>query len=264
MSQNISSNTEKSKYLVASVDRAIELLFILEGSSREMGVTELSRELGVQKSTVHNLLQTLLARDFVRQTDTGHYTLGFRLMPLGLACTERLNIRKIASPYLKALVEEVDEAVLLAVLSAGRLTIVDKFEPTRPVFIIPCFDYCNTFHSTALGKVFLAYNTDEFIEKVLCQALPQYTACTINDRQALTEEIVKIKEQGYSVASNETMEGVTCIGAPILNANGKIEAAITVSGTTACFDKEKYEAVAQVMKEKARLISQELGYRGYL
>ena len=261
MSQAEKRNKEKSKYLVASVDRAIEQLFILEGSPREMGVTELSRELGVQKSTVHNLLQTLLSRDFVRQTDTGHYTLGFRLMPLGLACTERLNIRRIASPYLKQLVDEAEEVALLAVLSAGQLTIVDKVEPSRPIFIIPRFDYCNTFHSTALGKIFLAYSSEEFLEQVTSQPLPQYTDRTLRDKQALLKEMDKIREQGYSVASNETIEGVTCLGAPIINANGKIEAAITVSGATAMFGKEKCETVVRIMKEKARLISQQLGYR---
>lgn len=262
MSQTEKHTKEKSKYLVASVDRAIELLFILENSPREMGVTELSRELGVQKSTVHNLLQTLLARDFVRQTDTGHYTLGFRLMPLGLACTERLNIRRIASPYLKELAAEAEEVALLAVLSAGQLTIVDKVEPKRPVFLIPRFDYCNTFHSTALGKVFLAYSAAPFQEKVMAEPLPCYTAKTIGNKKILAEQLALIREQGYAVASDETIQGVTCIGAPIINANGKLEAAITVSGATAWFTKERLETIVQIMKEKTTAISKQLGYRG--
>ncbi|SDF34797.1 IclR family transcriptional regulator [Sporomusa acidovorans] len=262
MNQGRKPAKDKNKYLVASVDRAIELLFILESSPREMGVTEISRQLGVQKSTVHNLLQTLLARDFVRQTDTGHYTLGFRLMPLGLACTERLNIRRIASPYLKELAAEAEEVVLLAVLSAGQLTIIDKVEPTRPVFLIPRFDYCNTFHSSALGKVFLAYSPDEFLEKVTAEPLTRYTDKTITDKQMLMTELANVREQGYSVASNETIEGVTCLGAPIMNANGKIEAAITVSGATAWFTEKRRESVVRLMKGKAEAISAELGFRG--
>jgi DNA-binding IclR family transcriptional regulator len=255
-------STDKHRYLVASVDRAIELLFLLEGAPREMGVTELSRALGVQKSTTHNLLQTLLARDFVRQTDTGQYTLGFRLMPLGLACTERLNIRRMASPFLKELVNEAGEIVQLAVLSANQITIVDRVEPSRSIFIIPRFDYCNTFHSTAMGKIFLAFNSHEFINQILAQPLTQYTAHTLTGQQLLCEEIAKIKEQGYSVACNETIEGVTCLGAPIFNANGRIEAAITISGATAWFNAEKYQSVASMLKNTASLISQQLGYHG--
>lgn len=262
MNSKLNSKGNSGKYLVASVDRAIELLFLLESGPLEMGVTEISRALGVQKSTVHNLLQTLLARDFVRKTDTGRYTLGFRLMPLGLACTERLDIRRIASPILNELVNEVKAVVLLAVLSAGQITIIQKIEPPRQVFMVPRFEYCNTFHSTGLGKIFLAFGSDDLVKNVMSLKLQQYTQSTLTDKTVLSKEVAKIREQGYSIACNETIEGVTCISTPILNANGKIEAAISVSSTTACLGKEQYGPMVRILKEKARMISEQLGYRG--
>ena len=262
MNSKLNTKGNSGKYLVASVDRAIELLFLLESGPLEMGVTEISRALGVQKSTVHNLLQTLLARDFVRKTDTGRYTLGFRLMPLGLACTERLDIRRISSPILNELVNEVKQVVLLAVLSAGQITIIEKVEPPRQVFMVPRFDYCNTFHSTGLGKIFLAFGSDDLVKNVMSLKLQQYTQNTLTDKTVLFKEIDKIRQQGYSIACNETIEGVTCISAPILNANGKIEAAISVSCATAWLGKEEYEPMVQILKGKARMISEQLGYRG--
>lgn len=262
MNSKLNTQENSGKYLVASVDRAIELLFMLESGPLEMGVTEISKALGVQKSTVHNLLQTLLARDFVRKTDTGRYTLGFRLMPLGLACTERLDIRRIASPILNELVNQAKEVVLLAVLSAGQITIIEKIEPPRQVFMVPRFDYCNTFHSSGLGKIFLAFGPDDLVKKVMSLKLQQYTQSTITDKNVLAKEIDKIREQGYSVACNETIEGVTCIGAPILNANGKIEAAIAVSSATSWLGKEEYEPMVRILKRKASMVSQQLGYRG--
>jgi len=262
MNLKLSTKENPGKYLVASVDRAIELLFMLESGPLEMGVTEISRGLGVQKSTVHNLLQTLLARDFVRKTDTGRYTLGFRLMPLGLACTQRLDIRRIASPILNDLVKEVKEVVLLAVLSAGQITIIEKVEPPRQVFMVPRFDYCNTFHSTGLGKVFLAFGPDDLVRKVMSLKLQQYTSNTRIDKTVLAKEIDKIREQGYSVACDETIEGVTCFGAPILNANGKIEAAISVSSATARLGTAEHEPIVRILRETASMISEQLGYRG--
>jgi len=256
------TKAKPSKYLVASVDRAIELLFMLESGPLEMGVTEISKALGVQKSTVHNLLQTLLARDFVRKTDTGRYTLGFRLMPLGLACTERLDIRRIASPILNELVNEAKEVVLLAVLSAGQITIIEKIEPPRQVFMMPRFDYCNTFHSTGLGKIFLAFGPDDLVEKIMSLTLEQYTQNTHTDKNLLSREINKIREQGYAIACNETIEGVTCISAPILNANGKIEAAISISSSSAWLGQEEYEPMIRLLKKKAKIVSEQIGYRG--
>ena len=119
------SSKKQFLYTVASVDRAIELLFVLESASRDMGITELSKILGVQKSTVHNLVQTLMARDFVRQTDSGRFTLGFRLVRLGVAAADRLDLRRLAEPILRELAAASNEYVLLAVLHRNEVTIVD-------------------------------------------------------------------------------------------------------------------------------------------
>jgi IclR family acetate operon transcriptional repressor len=263
---NLEQNDKRPKvdadrYIVHSVDHAIELLFILESTAHDMGVTELSRLLGIQKSTTHNLLRTLLARDFVRQTDLGRYALGFRLMPLGLACTEQLDIRRIAYPVLNDLVKESNEVVLFAVLSNNQLTVIERKEPARTVFVMPCFNYFNTFHSTSLGKVFLAFGPDELYQKVMSNPLIQYTPNTILDKQILVQEIDHIRKQGYAVSCDETFVGVTCVSAPIINANGKIEGAISISGSSNCLGREVNPTIIALLKQKAKEISKRLGYR---
>lgn len=250
----------KFQYTVTSVDRAVELLLILEGTPRDMGVTELSKTLGVQKSTVHNLLQTLLARDFIRQTDSGKYTLGFRLMRLGQAAAERLDIRRLAYPVLCELAVESNEYVLFAVMNRDELTIIENVAPPRPAFLVPRFDYCHTFHSSALGKVFLAFGPDEQRNSILKQQFTRYTPYTMVEREDLIDEVEKIRAHGYAVSCNETLEGVTCIGAPIFNAHGKLEAAVSVSSASALLPEEKYEPLAKILLGKARAISRLLGY----
>lgn len=248
------------QYTVASVDRAIELLFILESSSRDMGITELSKLLAVQKSTTHNLVQTLLARDFVRQTDSGRYTLGFRLLRLGQASGKRLDIRRLAYPILNELAIEANEYVLFAVLNRDEIMIVENVAPPRPTFLVPRFDYCHTFHSSSLGKVFLAYGQEELRTLVIGKELTKYTPYTLIDVGELTDEIARIRKQGYAVSCNETIEGVTCVGAPIFNAVGKLEAAVAVSSASAGLTSDKYEGIACILKEKAAEISRLIGY----
>lgn len=247
-------------YTVASVDRAIELLFILESSSRDMGITELSKMLGVQKSTVHNLVQTLLARDFVRQTDSGRYTLGFRLMRIGKAASERLDIRRLAFPILNELAMEANEYVLLALLNRDEVAIIDSVAPQRSTFIVPRIDFSHTFHCTALGKVFLAFASPERQKRIFERPLSKYTPYTLVDDQTLSIEINKIKEQGFAVSCNETIEGVTCIGAPIFNAHGKLEAAVSISSATARLTSDRYLSMAAILMEKAAAISKLIGY----
>jgi len=248
------------QYTVASVDRAIELLFLLEASSRDMGVTELGKLLGVQKSTVHNLLQTLMARDFVRQTDSGRFTLGFRLMKLGKAASDRLDIRRLSNPILRELAMEANEYVLLAVLNRAAVTIIDSVAPQRSTFIVPRIDFSQTFHCTALGKIFLAYGSEQVQSEILNNPLSQYTPYTLVNEESLSAEIIKIRNQGFAVSCNETIEGVTCIGAPVFNAHGKLEAAVSISSASARLTADRYQEMATILKVKAAAISKLIGF----
>lgn len=257
---NSDGQKKEFSYTVASVDRAIELLFMLEASARDMGVTELGKLLGVQKSTAHNLVQTLLARDLVRQTESGRYTLGFRLAKLGTAALERFDIRRIAEPALKELAIEANEYVLLAVLNHGDIAIIDNVAPQRSTFIVPRIDFSQTFHCTALGKVFMAFGSDWLQQTILKQEKQRYTPYTLILDADLLTEIDKIRQHGYTVACNETMEGVTCIGAPIFNAHGKLEAAVSISSASARLTPDRYQAMADILIGKARAISRLIGY----
>jgi len=249
-----------SPYLIASVDRAIDLLLILGRSRRDMGVTELARELGVQKSTVHSLLQTLLGRGFVRQTDGGRYTLGYGLIRLGAACAEQIDVRSIARPVMAELAEETQEVALLAVLSGHELTIIDKVEPQRPFLIIPKFDFSITLHSTAIGKVLLANAPPAVLEMVLQQGMERFTPYTLTDREALLAEMARVRAQGFAVGCNETIEGLTCIAVPIRDAAGNVAAALSVSSASSVLVPERFPAVTRVLKAKAEVISRRLGH----
>ncbi len=247
-------------YTVASVDRAVDLLFLLESASRDMGITELSRILGVQKSTVHNLVQTLMARDFVRQTDSGRFTLGFRLMRLGTAASERLDIRRIANPILRELAAVANEYVLLAVLNREEVTIIDSVAPQRSTFIVPRIDFSQTFHCTALGKIFLAFGPEQRQKEILRKPLSHFTPFTLTSEETVKAEIGKIRGQGFAVSCNETLEGVTCIGVPIFNAHGELEAAVSISSSTVRLTSDRYQEMADILKEKASAVSKMIGY----
>ena len=249
-----------SQYIIASVDRAIDLLLALEKSADEMGVTELSRILGVQKSTVHSLLQTLLARGFVRQGPGGRYGLGVRLAKLGAICAERLDIRSAALPIMTQLAEETQEVTLLAVLSGDEMVILETVEPQRPFLIIPKFDFSIAVHSTAVGKVLLAHAPPEIARKIIDRGLRRYTAFTLTSLDDLQSELSSVLKNGYAIGCNETIEGITCIAVPVYDVNGNVAAALSVSSASSVLTPSRYEGIIEVLKEKARAISSRLGF----
>jgi len=251
---------KNSPYLIASVDRALELLIILGKCPREMGVTELSNLLNVQKSTVHSLLVTLAQRGFVRQTEGARYTLGLQLIQLGAICSERLDIRTIARPIMLELAEQSQEVALLAMLSKEELMIIEKIEPQRAFVLIPKIDFSITLHSTAIGKVLLANATTSFIEAVLERGLAKYTPQTLTNREAVLEELSAVCRQGYAVGCNETIEGISCIAAPIYDSTGQVAAALSISSSSSSLTLERRQALVNIVCDKASCISQRMGF----
>ena len=153
-----------------------------------------------------------------------------------------------------------NEYVLLAVLNREEVTIIDSVAPQRSTFIVPRIDFAHTFHCTALGKIFLSYETEQIKKIIRTNPLSRYTPYTLVSEETITEEIERIRRQGFAVSCDETIEGVTCIGAPIFNTHGKLEAAVSISSATARLTTDKYQEMADILKEKAAAISKMIGY----
>ena len=252
----------QSPYVVASVDRALEILVALGKSQRDMGVTELAKNMGVQKSTVHSLLQTLLNRGFVQQNGNGRYALGIKLLELGEICGSRLDIRTVARPIMTELADETGKVTLLAVLSHDELIIIDKVEPARPFLIIPKFDFSLAAHSTAVGKVLLAHASDEVLDIVLDRRFPQYTPYTLTDHEDIKTELAHVRVNGYAIGCDETVEGLTCVAVPVQDASGLTAAALSVSSATSLLGPAEYDPIVKILKNKAAVISNRLGHKG--
>jgi DNA-binding IclR family transcriptional regulator len=256
--------TENSCYIVRSVDRALDLLLVMGRKGSEFGITELSRELGTTKSTVHSLLQTLMGKGFIEQNlRNGKYRLGISLFQLGMCCAGRMDVKQVARPYMEALSEETCEIVLLAAPDHDSIVIIDKIEPQRPFLMIPRIDFRIAVHSTAVGKILLAFATIEWREKIVARGLHGYTDYTITKETLLTNELEKIRILEYAIGCNETIEGITCIAVPIRDYTNRVIAALSISSLSSIITSERYAEVIIKLQEKAKFISQRLGYQNY-
>ncbi len=131
------ANVTKADETILSVHKSIDILFLLQQEGREMGVTEIARALGLNKSTVHRVLSTLDSRDFVQQnSETGKYWLGLKLYSLGMTIGDKLPLKVIATPYLKALSQKFNEGAHLAVIDRSfslfpKILIIDKIQTNK-------------------------------------------------------------------------------------------------------------------------------------
>ncbi|HMM22868.1 MAG TPA: IclR family transcriptional regulator [Selenomonadales bacterium] len=240
--------------VINSIDRALDILLLLQQEGREMGVTQISAVLGIYKSTVHRTLATLENKGFVQQNpDNGKYWLGIRLYSLGMLIRERLPLRNIAYPYAKALAEKFNEVVHVSVndnTASGypKHVIIDKAMGQQVLSLTPPIGSSAPSHCAAVGKCLLAFGPRQALQKYIGNPLPVFTEKTIRNWDDLLKELDRIKARGYAVDDEELELGLTCVAAPILGRNAEIIAAVSLSGPTSRVRARFEEIVKELIK----------------
>ena len=145
-----------------SVKKAIEVLEALAKRENGVGITQLSRELNLPKSTIHQILSTLKSVRFVEQnSEDRKYHLGLRIFELGNIFQSQLQLRKIAYSYLYNLSRKTNETTYLVVLEGNRIVYIDCVESTARLRAHPLFGIRVPLHCTSLGKAIMACLPEE-------------------------------------------------------------------------------------------------------
>ncbi|MGD0152564.1 MAG: IclR family transcriptional regulator [Thermacetogeniaceae bacterium] len=254
-----------NRYAVSSIDRALDILLLIFRERREMGITEIAADLGIYKSTVHRALGTLQERGFIEQNPvTNKYWLGIKLFTLGMLYRDKMKIQELARPFTEKLAEQCREVVHLGILESdehepGRVVVIDKVETQKVLKLTPAIGTGTKAYCSALGKALLAYQPDEYLQRIAQNNLERYTPNTITDVQELKRELCQIKEQGYSIDREEIELGLICIGAPIFTVQNRVIAAISVSGPTTRLTPDRMPEIIAAVKEAAARISERIG-----
>ncbi len=248
--------------IVNSVDRALSIVELISNHSDGLGITEIGEKLDLHKSTVHRLLQTLIYKGFVVQDNNSrNYMISFKLFEIGQRKVEGLDILEISKKHIKRLVKQVNETVHLVVRDKNEVAYIDKMEADNTISMSSKIGRRSPMYSTSVGKAILAYSEKLDIEKIWKSSeIIKFTENTITDYEKFIEELDKIKQQGYAIDNEEHELGVRCIGVPVFNRFGEVEAAISVSGPAMRMDKEKIDRIKKDVMESAREIGRELGY----
>ena len=249
---------------VNSVDRALVILEYLGTQTKEVGVRELGQAIGLSKSSVHRILQTLRARGFVKwNPDNARYSLGMRAFEVGCGILRSMEAHAVAKPYLEQLVANLGETAFLGVLDDADLVIIDKIDGRRSVRMYADIGSRRPLHSTAIGKALLAHLDRAEIDRIIAaKPLTRYTKNTITDPEALRAELDKIRRLGYAEDNEEMEDGLYCVGAPLFNYSGKPAASISISVPKIGQQNVQKDRLIKAVVQAAQEISAKLGYSG--
>ena len=249
-------------YKLQAIDRTVVLLDLLGRSDAPMSLTAISTQLNLHKSTVQRFLRVLEGHHFVSFNTHGRYTLGLRLNDLGNQALQQFDVRDRALPHFRMLVAEIKETGHLCVMQRNAVVYLDKIAPTRSVCMTSRIGMTNPIHCTSVGKALLAFSSPEVQENILANIkYERLTPKTHTSRRALVRDLEMIQRRGYALDDEEIEEGVRCIGAPILNTNGRPIAAISLSGPTFRITMQKVPSIAKRLVSCCTDISHSLGYQ---
>lgn len=249
---------------IKSLNKALDILDYFVQKRTSIGVSDISSSLGLNKSTVHGVLNTLLQRGIVEQDPaTSKYRLGLFLLQFASVVLDSIEVRLVAKPYLEELVNRHGETVHLVVLRQGEVVYIDKQESPHAMRISTEIGKRLPAHCTGVGKVLLASLSEKELEFILTErSLEKYTLNTITDPQTLKRQLQEIKNKGYATDNEEIEEGLRCVAAPIRDYLGQVVAAVSIAGPSMRMSLEKMESIAESVKEIAGHISTALGYSG--
>jgi IclR family acetate operon transcriptional repressor len=240
---------------VAAVSRALAVMDALAAGG-ELGTNEIARRTGVNASTVSRLLATLAAAGYVDQAASGRYRLGIRLVQLGNAVVDRLDLRELARPELERLVDDLGETATLSVAGGHEAITVDFVQSQSAVQGVAQLGRPSVAHATATGKVLLAFGGIGLPPG----ALRRYTARTIADPRALAREIERVRVRGWADAVGEREDDLAAIAAPVRGSRGELAAIIGVQGPAARLDAKAREAALPRLLDAASRLSARLGW----
>ncbi len=222
---------EKSNYIIRSVSHALDVIEQFFGDADELGVTELSKRLKLHKNNIFRLLATLESRGYIEQNKaTENYRLGLRSLHLGQAYVSRMGLLRQARPVMEALVKQAHESAYVAVARTGGMVPLEAIDAEQPVRVVSTIGETLPLHATAVGKIQLAFATEDEQKARLPESLKKMTAKTLTERAALLQQLKAALENGYAVDTGEHIEDVRAVAVPIKDYTGHVVGALALSG----------------------------------
>lgn len=254
---------KEGKERLSSVATAIRLLKELADKETELGVTSLSRRLGLAKSTVHRLATTLIAEGMLEQNPvTEKFRLGIGLFALGTLVRRRMDVSAEARPYLIEMRNKIDETVLLAVLYQSRVMHIYNLESTQAIRMRSDIGMEKPAMITAEGLAILAFRPKEEVERLLAAGkVPARTPKTVTAPQAIRDRLEQVRRLGYAIDDEESEQGMRAIAAPIRDASGQTVAAAAIAGPVQRLSKATLKRLIPEVIGTADAISRRLGYQ---
>ena len=243
---------------VPAIDKCFSVLALMAEAKRPFGFNEIVRNLGLNKSTVFNILHTLKDLDVLEKGPDGLFRLGPRLFVLGNAAAGGSELIQTVHPYLETINRDFKLSTFFGILSGQEVIILDKADRAHRVKLSSEIGMRIPIFAGVAGKALLSQLPETEIDKILSENTPKrYTPRTITDKGVYKKEIMGVKETGIAYDREEYIEGLIAVAVPLQTYREDLQAAIWAVG----LKQEFREGTMRRMKEFLSNMVEEINYR---
>lgn len=253
-----------SKDILKTLDNGLLVISHLAKTNSPISVTELAKQVGINKSTIFRILNTLEKRGFVNQYDDSSY--GLRVEEFQMIADKfdsKTSLLRIARSEIEKASQKCQETITLSSLVGNEAQCIDKVDSNASVHVTHMVGRFSPLYAAATGKAILAFLPEkklmDYLEDI---SFEQITDTTITTKSKLINELNETRSLGYATSHGELDIGVSAVAAPIFNRDGDVIGAVSVLGITQEFLNKKIGKYGKLVVESGLSISKRLNYRG--
>lgn len=263
--KTISQDAKKQdleRYHVPNLERALAILELLAKHPDGLSMVEIAGTLEFPNNSVYRITSTLFNHGYLnRDEHSKRFSLSRKLLALGFASLSEKNIIEMSIDIMRQLRDETRETVLLATLLGECMVVLEQVPGTHPFKFMVDPGSRLHLHTSAPGKALLAFLPEAESDDILKRTkLVKFNEKTITKKPQFRRELAKVRKHGYALDDGEQLEGVHCIGAPLLNERGYPIAAIWITGPGDRMPESSFETLGHKVAEHAHRISQRFGH----
>jgi len=245
---------------MSSIDRTFRVIQLL-AQQGSLGVRGISRALDLPTGSTHRILHDLASLHVVERSADGDWLLSYRLLQIVGTQLERIQLPRLARPFLEQLASETRETIFLAVPSRDEIVYLDKVQTDMQLQLNVELGTRRPMHCTGLGKAILAFLPEAQQKQILAQAtFSALTPNTITDPMLLALELQRTRERGYATDREEIILGLHCIAVPLVNYAGRPVGAVSIAGTGPRIGSARFDALVDKLLTVGAELSIRLGH----